>query len=55
VSVPGVPLPTSTTIAPTGGGGGGVCVGGICVGAPAAPSSGAYSTNLAQLMMGGLA
>ena len=32
-----------------------ICVAGICVGAPAGATSGAYDTNLARLMMGGLA
>jgi hypothetical protein len=29
-------------------------VAGICIGAPAGTTSGAYDTNLARLMMGGL-
>lgn len=50
-----VPLPgQSTGTGGGGGGGGGVCVGGICIGAPAA-HAGAYDTNLAALMLGGIA
>jgi phospholipid/cholesterol/gamma-HCH transport system substrate-binding protein len=64
VSVPvptisGVPQPSVTVPVPTptgGGGGGPICVGGICVGAPASSSRAlAYDTDLALLMMGGLA
>ena len=50
VSLP-VPLPTSTTVVPLPTN---TCVAGICIGAPAGTSSGAYDTNLARLMMGGL-
>ena len=50
VSVP-VPLPTSTTAVPLPSN---TCVAGICIGAPAGTTSGAYDTNLARLMMGGL-
>ncbi len=50
VSTP--PLPSVTV---PGGGGGPICTAGICLGAPASASSGGYSTNLARLMMGGLA
>jgi phospholipid/cholesterol/gamma-HCH transport system substrate-binding protein len=61
--IPSLPTP-SLTIPPlpsapgTGGGstgGGRTCVGGICIGAPAGSTAGAYNTNLARLMMGGLA
>jgi phospholipid/cholesterol/gamma-HCH transport system substrate-binding protein len=55
--VPTLPLPTGTLPLPTGtGGGGGICVGTICVGAPAPSSSdaGAVDLNLARLMVGGL-
>lgn len=59
VPVPSVPVPVPTPTVPvptpTGGSGGGTCVGGICIGAPAASSSGAYDTDLARLLMGGLA
>ena len=66
VSVPGVPLPTVTTpplpsvTVPGGGGGGGgpVCVPGVvCLNNASSrtPSSGAFDTNLARLMLGGLA
>jgi phospholipid/cholesterol/gamma-HCH transport system substrate-binding protein len=57
VSVPGVPLPTPTLTAPGGGGGGPVCLPGvICLNNASSrtPSTGAYDTNLARLMMGGL-
>jgi phospholipid/cholesterol/gamma-HCH transport system substrate-binding protein len=61
LSVPSLPLPTVTSLPlPTGtstsGGGGGVCVGTICVGAPEPSSSGAGAVdlNLARLMVGGL-
>ena len=50
VSLP-VPLPTSTTAVPLPST---TCVAGICIGAPAGTTSGAYDTNLARLMMGGL-
>jgi phospholipid/cholesterol/gamma-HCH transport system substrate-binding protein len=50
VSLP-VPLPTSTTAVPLPSS---TCVAGICIGAPAGTTSGAYDTNLARLMMGGL-
>ena len=50
VSLP-VPLPTSTTAVPLPTN---TCVAGICIGAPAGTTSGAYDTNLARLMMGGL-
>ncbi len=50
VSLP-VPLPTSTTAVPLPSN---TCVAGICIGAPAGTTSGAYDTNLARLMMGGL-
>ena len=50
VSVP-VPLPTSTTAVPLPST---TCVAGICIGAPAGTTAGAYDTNLARLMMGGL-
>ena len=51
VSLP-VPLPTSTTAVPLPTD---TCVAGICLGAPAGTTSGgAYDTNLARLMMGGL-
>jgi phospholipid/cholesterol/gamma-HCH transport system substrate-binding protein len=46
-----VPLPTSTTAVPLPSS---TCVAGICIGAPAGTTSGAYDTNLARLMMGGL-
>ena len=57
VSVPGLPVPTPTLTAP-GGGGGPVCVPGVvCLNNASShsPSSGAYDTNLARLMLGGLA
>jgi phospholipid/cholesterol/gamma-HCH transport system substrate-binding protein len=50
ISLP-VPLPTSTTAVPLPSN---TCVAGICIGAPAGTTSGAYDTNLARLMMGGL-
>jgi phospholipid/cholesterol/gamma-HCH transport system substrate-binding protein len=50
LSVP-VPLPTSTTAVPLPSS---TCVAGICIGAPAGTTRGAYDTNLARLMMGGL-
>jgi phospholipid/cholesterol/gamma-HCH transport system substrate-binding protein len=46
-----VPLPTSTTQVPVPTS---TCVGPICIGAPAGSTSGAYDTNLARLMLGGL-
>lgn len=55
--LPGVPLPTSTAVpdpSPTGAGdGGGTCLAGICLGS--GPASGSLDTNLARLMLGGLA
>lgn len=56
VSVPGVPLPSTSVPLPTSSGAtsGGTCVGDICIGAPKATTSGAYDTNLAALMLGGL-
>jgi phospholipid/cholesterol/gamma-HCH transport system substrate-binding protein len=50
ISLP-VPLPTSTTAVPLPSN---TCVAGICIGAPAGATSGAYDTNLARLMLGGL-
>ena len=49
-----VPVPTPTVTLPGGGGtgGGGTCVGAICLGS--GPRAGAYDTNLAALMLGGL-
>ncbi|MGH8895278.1 MAG: MCE family protein, partial [Actinomycetes bacterium] len=51
-------LPVTPPSGGTGGGtGGGTCVAGICIGAPArasAGAAGAYDTNLAALMLGGL-
>ncbi len=64
VSVPPLPsglpttqLPTGVpTVTPPGGGGGGpICVGGVCVGAAQRSTAGAFDTNLARLMMGGFA
>ena len=51
--LPSTPLPTSL---PGGGtSGGGTCVGGICIGSPKArTSAGAYDTNLAGLLLGGI-
>ena len=56
-----VPLPTGSSLpvptgTGTGGSSGGTCVAGICIGAPARTSttSGAFDTNLAALMLGGL-
>jgi phospholipid/cholesterol/gamma-HCH transport system substrate-binding protein len=64
--VPGVPVPVPTSLPPvpplpggsgsgSGSGGAPTCVMNICIGAPAGSTSGAYNTNLARLMMGGLA
>jgi phospholipid/cholesterol/gamma-HCH transport system substrate-binding protein len=58
VTPPPLPVPTPSVPLPgTGGGssgGGNPCVAGICLGAGKAPRAGAYDTNLAALMLGGL-
>lgn len=60
IDPPSLPVtPPSLPVTPPSGGtggstGGGTCVAGICIGAPARASAGAYDTNLAALMLGGL-
>jgi phospholipid/cholesterol/gamma-HCH transport system substrate-binding protein len=56
VTPPPVSVPVTPPSLPGGGGGsgGGTCVGSICIGAAKTARAGAFDTNLAALMLGGL-